>query len=584
MKSPCRRTIGALCVVMLAGCSAQGAPPFDELPLRDALRAEPAALRSIPPAARAALARRLLAEALPEGPSHTCRELAAAEAARTLDERRRGEGRDAPVLAWADDEGACDNALSDAGPAQDAGDAGRGHESEPPQGDSGAGQDANEPGDAARAHENAPSAGPSAVDPSHASAPSWWLFGARPTSTADEETLALAGRAGAVLDEIARRAGTSRVERVTGWPVGVLARGPTLYVNGTWLAALGSLEAPGNLPANVPLVPAVGAQGEGPPLGQPLGLRGNPYWLYPTLGACADDVRTRCASCVSSGACDERPTLRSFTDARAECVWIDEDPARAEALCVAGLTSVTTVSECVRARNAACAPLPGPNDVATVESAAALASRPECVDALNQCLGGSTTARDAGADGGGGSVTVVLPPLVQTGSCSCGGCNGPSCTAPAASPPPESCSGPSCGGCSVGSCQNTSSGGGTGSSGGGSSCSGCSSCSSPSCSSCSGPSCSGSGCSGSSCGGSSCGGSSCGGSSCGGSSCGGSSCGRCVVAPERASQNAPRVSQGAGHDHARDHGHGDGLVDALRGWVGALAPLAFLLLRSRRTK
>lgn len=568
MKSP-RRRIGAVGVALLAGCSAQSAPPFDELPLRDALRAEPATLRTLSPAARAALAQRLLAEPMPEGATHTCGELAAVETARELDERRRGEGRDAPVLAWADDQGACAE-QPEAG-ATDAGDASQSHENEPSQGDAGAGHDAGDPSDAPQP---APSAAPSARGAPNTSAPSWWLFGPRPTSTADEESLALAGRAGAVLEEIARRAGTSRVERVTGWPVGVLARGATLYVNGAWLAALGSLERPGNLLANAPSTPA---EGQGPPLGQPLGLRGNPYWLYPTVGACADDVRARCTSCVASGACDERPTLRSFSDARAECVWIGEDPARADALCVAGLTSVTAVAECVRSRDAACAPLPGPNDVASVESAAALASRPECVDALNQCLGGNASSSDAGvdaaSDGGGGSVTVVLPPLVQTGGCSCGGCNGPSCTAPAASPPPESCSGPSCGGCSVGSCQNSGGSGG----GGGSSGSSCSSCSSPSCSSCSGPSCSGSGCSGSSCGGSSCGG-----SSCGGSSCGGSSCGRCVVAPERPSQNAGRVTQGHDRGHNHRHDPGDGLIDALRGWVGALAPLAFLLLRSRR--
>jgi hypothetical protein len=52
------------------------------------------------------------------------------------------------------------------------------------------------------------------------------------------EAAALEGRAGAIVQDIVDESGASRLERVEGWPVGVVAIGDFVFVNGAWLVAM----------------------------------------------------------------------------------------------------------------------------------------------------------------------------------------------------------------------------------------------------------------------------------------------------------------------------------------------------------
>jgi hypothetical protein len=75
------------------------------------------------------------------------------------------------------------------------------------------------------------------------------------TATAAQEARALAGRAGAAIEDLIKYSGITQLERVTGWPAAVLAIDDRLYINGAWLTAVAALE-PGE-----PIAPGSGGSG-----------------------------------------------------------------------------------------------------------------------------------------------------------------------------------------------------------------------------------------------------------------------------------------------------------------------------------
>jgi len=262
----------------------------------------------------------------------------------------------------------------------------------------------------------------------------------------DAERRALDGRAGEILLDLLQTSGATRIERIVQWPIGAVAIGDTVYVNGVWLVIMASLPS--------------GDAGVRPTL-QPAALHGNPYNTYSSLAACTTDVGMRCDACLSTGGCDDKATLSDFGDGRTECEWLAADRNRIARLCAAALMSLSTVARCVRDRSG-CSIADTTNSTTGIASSAAFLAQTRCVEALNVCLSGGSSSSvvfvDAGTD---------APP-------------------PATSPPPENkgCQNPfaACASswkacdnaCKSGSCN-----GGKGSScNSGSSCSSCSSCSS----------------------------------------------------------------------------------------------------------
>jgi len=179
---------GLLLVITLGGCGS-GAPPFDELPLRDTLRADPSAVAALSDEARLRLAARFQsAGAVDTGADPVEAGAPTAAAVAQVDVARQHRSADALVIGTIG--GGAAQALP-AGTQRGGG-----------------------------------------VEPLPA------LEGEAATSTAELEARALAGVAGASLRELLAASHARRIERVTGWPVAAVTVGDTAYVNGAWLVAM----------------------------------------------------------------------------------------------------------------------------------------------------------------------------------------------------------------------------------------------------------------------------------------------------------------------------------------------------------
>jgi len=199
-------------LLLWVGCD-QGEPPFDELPLRDALRADPAVLAPLSEVSRARLASRL--ESARTGDvavDHLSVDSSASPQTVIGDVDRARQRRQAePLLLGVV----------------------RGDAAWPIEGES------DRPGNAL------PSLG-----------------GVLATATADVEARALAGHAGVELRILMAATGAQRLERVVGWPSGAVAIEDTIYVNAAWLVALAPAERrnlDGGLPSESPGSPSSGA-------------------------------------------------------------------------------------------------------------------------------------------------------------------------------------------------------------------------------------------------------------------------------------------------------------------------------------
>ncbi|MGK3996241.1 hypothetical protein [Sorangium sp. So ce1024] len=369
-----RRAAGLLAVAALGACGVE-TPPYDDLPLRDALSAAPEVLAALPEGALHDLAVRL-----EEAHGAAGGEAAAADAeiasvpalVRSADAAREERGEDAIVLGALEpsSEGFVLRAVSSGAPAAPAF-AGRGPEE--------------------------PLERP--------------VLTGEPASpeTAPLEEAALDGRAGAILADLARRVDARDIRRVTGLPAGVVALDRTVYVNAAWLVALGALTPPGARPASIGEVVAIPS---GPRI-QPRSVDANPYHLPGSIAECAAGVRDVC-TCAVGGSCDHERTDPAFADAQAECAWVNTDARNAEALCVLALMSIDGVKECVHAAGSgACGALP----IAGREGALAFAADAGCMAVLDRCL---QYGRPTGpvVTSGGAPVDTV-----DTSGCG-GGCKG----------------------------------------------------------------------------------------------------------------------------------------------------------------
>jgi hypothetical protein len=185
-----RRLWLVLCAVVLLACSGEGAPPLDELSLRDALGATPATIAALSNEQLKALADRLEKTRLAQNDVEPLTPQKTPEGnVRSVDEARRGRGTDALIVAIESDKELA------AHPVEAA---------------------SNDP-----------------LPP---------LEGTAATDTLDAERRALDGRAGAILVELLRTSGAKRLERVVQWPIAAVAIGDTVYVNAAWLVVMAALE------------------------------------------------------------------------------------------------------------------------------------------------------------------------------------------------------------------------------------------------------------------------------------------------------------------------------------------------------
>jgi hypothetical protein len=202
MQSALRAVVAGSMALLLSACTAPSVPPYDDLPLRDALLADPAAVSGVPDADRRKLADRLMMDGdAAHDPQRLAIDpagLAPADLIARIDADRTPKGEDAWVLVQVRAEG---SGSLVARPV-------------------------------ARRDDRAPAL--PELPPVEGDAP--------PPETRELEARALSGRAGDVLRALLEESGAVRVVRVVAWPSAVVALGDTLYVNGSWLVAMSAIE------------------------------------------------------------------------------------------------------------------------------------------------------------------------------------------------------------------------------------------------------------------------------------------------------------------------------------------------------
>ncbi len=196
------RAIGLLPVLLAAvlpswGCGSAD-PPLDQLELRDALLSDPVVIAGLPQEAQQRLAGRFWAAvALPESAQTLPKTDANTpeQRLRRLDAQRQQRGQDAFLVGvWGSD---------------------------------------------AAVETISPFERPVRSSPSVPLPP---LLGRASTATQAQEARALAGRAGATIEDLRNVSGAVQLERVVGWPIAVLAIDDRVYVNAAWLTAVAALE------------------------------------------------------------------------------------------------------------------------------------------------------------------------------------------------------------------------------------------------------------------------------------------------------------------------------------------------------
>lgn len=176
-------------LLLLAACG-EIAPPLEQLPLRDTLRADPEVVAALDDGARRSLADRLLLTPVSEATADPVDDPGAPpqELVGRLDRARERRGQDALVTGVLDGGGVV-GALPEAAPA---------------------------------------AKGP--LPPLEA--------GDGPAPTLGLEARALGGRAERQLRTLLDISGAHHLKRVVGWPVGAIAIGDNVYVSAAWLVAL----------------------------------------------------------------------------------------------------------------------------------------------------------------------------------------------------------------------------------------------------------------------------------------------------------------------------------------------------------
>jgi hypothetical protein len=335
--------IGA--ALSLVGCG-QDVPPYDDLPLRDALRASPEVVASLSFDTRLPLAQRLDAAALAEEGATTLdlpETVTIDSLARVADDVREDDGHDALIV----------------------------------------GEVVAQSSDFVLHSQNidAETLGQLTVGPI-------FLRGHPGALTAPLEETALRGRAGKWLRELSGRTNAKTMVRTTGVPFGAWAFDDKLYVNASWLVAMAALEED--------VVVAGPVNGSAPPK-KPLSVDYHPYNLPETIAECAQQVTQTC-TCGTS--CTHEVTDSSFNSAVDECAWVNEEPSHPAALCALALMSIDDVRACMESGRGQCAILP-----VTGADALLFVQSTDCMDLLDLCLrDGYIPQPPSGSGNGSGGV------------------------------------------------------------------------------------------------------------------------------------------------------------------------------------
>lgn len=347
LEAPSNFTAFAFLTGLLAGCGDE-APPYDVLPLRDALRAAPEVVATLPEDSRRDLALRFeeAAGVDPETLAFASEALSLEPLVTSADAAREADGKDALVLGeMLATEG---HALLEAHSVSET---------------------------------DLANAAPIAVQ------------GQATDMVVPFEEAALRGRAGQTLRGFVARTHAKSVVRMTGLPIGAVAWNDKVYVNESWLVALSALEA------ECVATPVPEAFNENPatPGASPLSVDFSPFDLPANLAQCSAQVQKTCA-CGQTMSCAHEPTDRTFSDANAECAWVNQQSANASAICILALMSLDTVKECVASASPQCSFMPVNNR----DTAVSFVMDDMCRSILDACLQNGTPPNQGNTSSGSG--------------------------------------------------------------------------------------------------------------------------------------------------------------------------------------
>lgn len=208
------------------------------------------------------------------------------------------------------------------------------------------------------------------------------------------EEAALYGAAGKTLRSFVDRTHAQSIVRMTGLPVAAVAWNDKVYVNESWLVALSALENE----CAVPLISPIPGSAGSIPTPVPQSIDFSPYDLPEDLTACILQVQKTC-TCAASNSCTHEPTDRTFSDANAECSWVNQQTANASALCIMALTTVDAIAECMQKASPPCMFFPVKNR----EDGVSFATDTQCAAILNSCLHDGTVPGKPNSDSCGNS-------------------------------------------------------------------------------------------------------------------------------------------------------------------------------------
>ncbi len=335
LRFSCAQNLSKFLAIGLAGTffgCGEEAPPYDVLPLRDALRAAPEAVATLSDESRRELALRLReAERIdPETLTFAPKTLSLEPLVSSADAEREAAGKDALMLG---------EMLATEGHGL------------------------------LEIHASA--------EFDMENAPPIFVQGKATDFVAPFEEAALAGQAGKTLRAFVARTHAKNVVRMTGLPVAAVAWNDKVYVNESWLVALSALEDT----CVAPPTPEMPSGFDGIPGSNPLSVDFSPFELPKTLNACTVQVNKTCA-CGQTMSCSHEPTDQTFSDANAECAWVNQQSANASAICILALLSLDNVKECVESASPACSLMPVNNR----DGAVLFATDQQCVSILDNCL------------------------------------------------------------------------------------------------------------------------------------------------------------------------------------------------------
>ena len=216
------------------------------------------------------------------------------------------------------------------------------------------------------------------------------------------EARALSGAAGALIADVAARAGVTTIERMRQVPAAYVVSGDRVRVNVAWLVAMAGKDAPA---VSAPVVQS--------------GLSAS---ALTSLSECTSEIVGTCSACMNDGSCSDPPVLSDFPSGLAECDSVLSNNATAENVCVTLMVSRNSVATCIRRNDATCIQ----GGIGTAALGREILGRSVCRRIFDGCARDPNYVLQISCDTCTNMCANLCRVNLTAGSCSGGRCSGPS--------------------------------------------------------------------------------------------------------------------------------------------------------------